>query len=187
VLPSRTRSLDHLVERLAQRGVEPGGRLVEQHHPRPADQGLGEAEALAHAFGIGADPAGGGFAETHRLEEIERPADRLALQPGVEGLCLPTGQRGVERDVLRQIAELPARRELAGGGVFAQHFEGALARPDQAEHQLHQRRLAGPVVADQTADMAGRDLQVDRRQGLEARKRHGNVFRTEIAHIPFFL
>ena len=52
---------------------------------------------------------------------------RLALQAGVEAQRLAPGQGGVEGDVLRQVAEPPARGELARGRVLAQHRDAARA------------------------------------------------------------
>ena len=61
--------LDDVVEGLAQRRVEAGGRLVEEQHPGLAEQRLGEAEPLAHAFRVGADPAVGRVREADPVEQ----------------------------------------------------------------------------------------------------------------------
>ena len=46
---------DDRIEVAAQRRVEAAGRLVEKKDARVPEQGLGEAEALAHPLGVGAD------------------------------------------------------------------------------------------------------------------------------------
>ncbi|MNI58252.1 hypothetical protein D3C73_1133560 [compost metagenome] len=54
----------------------------------------------------------------------------------------------MEGDALRQVTEPLAHSEIAPGRVFAQHLNCALRRPDEAEHQLDQRRLARAVMTD---------------------------------------
>ena len=43
---------------------------------------------------------------------------------------------------------------MARGGIVAEHLDAAGRRPDEAEHQLHQRRLAGAVVSDERHGLA---------------------------------
>src|SRR6516165_12437588 len=45
-------------------------------------------------------------------------------------------------------------RELAGGGIIAEHLDRAACATDQSQHQLHQRGLAGAVVTDQRDHLA---------------------------------
>ena len=61
------------VEGLAQRRIEARRRLVQQQHARPAEQRLGQAQALAHALGIGPDPAVGGIASARRGRAAAMP------------------------------------------------------------------------------------------------------------------
>ena len=74
---------DDLVKALAQRRVEAGGRLVQQQRARSAQQGLRQAEALAHAFRIGADAAMSGRRDADALEQrgvARRPAGASAAR-----------------------------------------------------------------------------------------------------------
>ena len=51
----------------------------------------------------------------------------------------------------------PSSRRAANcarGGIVAEHLDAAGRRPDEAEHQLHQRRLAGAVVSDERHGLA---------------------------------
>ncbi len=52
----------------AQRGVQSAGRFVQKQQLRLAEQRLGEAQALAHALGVGAHPAVGGLVQPDLLE-----------------------------------------------------------------------------------------------------------------------
>ena len=58
-----------LVEGLAQRRVEARGRLVQQQHAWPPEQGLGQAQPLPHPLGVGADPAIGGIDQADAVEQ----------------------------------------------------------------------------------------------------------------------
>jgi hypothetical protein len=159
---------DDAVEAAAQRRIEPARRLVEKQHRGGADERLGEAETLPHALRVGADPPRRGRAEPDTLEEAERLADRHALQPRIEGERLAAGQGRVERHVLRQVAEPAPSRELAGRGVLAEHADRPGARLDEAQHELEEGRLAGPVMADERDHRAGRQRERDVAHRLDA-------------------
>ena len=58
------------VKHLARGGVEACGGFVKQQYFGFAQQRLGEGEALAHAFGVGADAAAGGLGNADALEEF---------------------------------------------------------------------------------------------------------------------
>ena len=77
---------------LAAERVEPGGRLVEQHELRVADERLGELGALAHAGGEAADRAEAGLVEADQIEDVRRP---LARGPGRQAAQL--AERGRRR------------------------------------------------------------------------------------------
>ena len=83
------------------------------------------------------------------------------LQPRVERQRFAPGQRGVERDVLRQISKLPARRKFAGGRILVEHADRAAIGADQSQHQFDQRGLAGAVVADQRAEPSRTEVERD--------------------------
>ena len=130
--------------------VEAGGRLVEQQHARAAEQRLGQAEALAHALGIGADapprrvgPGRRARAGRRRFglgSPFSRAKKRRISRPVSAGLKATFSGRQPSR----------ARRPSdAAAGSSPSTRSMPARRPDQAEHQLHQRGLAGAVVADQ--------------------------------------
>ncbi len=67
----------------------------------------------------------------------------------------------VMRDRLREVRDLQSRFRLHGPGV----------RDDLSGEDLHQRRLAGPVAAQQTDPLLLVDLKTDPIQQREARQR----------------
>ena len=70
-------------------GVEPVGRFVEHEEARAAEQGPGQAQALAHPVAVGAHPPVDGGAEARDLERLldvgvlPASARRLPPQPQV--------------------------------------------------------------------------------------------------------
>ena len=74
----------HQVEDVAPAdGVERARRLVEQEHLRPADEGLGDAEPLAHPAGVGPGRAIGGVRDAGPLQRLVDPTlDRVAAPRG---------------------------------------------------------------------------------------------------------
>src|SRR5579883_712689 len=52
-------------------------------------------------------------------------------------------------------------RELTGGGIVAEHQDRTAGGADQAQHQLHQRGLAGAVVTDQRHHLSFAELEGD--------------------------
>ena len=64
--------LHELEDVLAADRVEGRDRLVEQDHRRPADERLGDAEALAHAAGIRRRAAVGGIGDADPVEQLSR-------------------------------------------------------------------------------------------------------------------
>ena len=50
--------------------VEPGGRLVEEQHLRPADQARRQVQAAAHAAGVGLGRSSARVGEVEPLQEL---------------------------------------------------------------------------------------------------------------------
>jgi hypothetical protein len=53
---------------------EPGRRLVQVEHPRPADKTGGQVQAPAHAAGVRLHRPVGGVLEPERGQQVPRPA-----------------------------------------------------------------------------------------------------------------
>ena len=151
------------VEHLHARGrIEPAGRLIEQQQPGLADQCLGDAQALAHAFGIGghAPPRGRGNADACQQVRVAR--GRTALQARVEGHQFDCRHGAVKRHVLGQEAQRAPRLGAAAPcRVLALYLDPSRAGADQPQQQLDQRRLAGAVVADQRRHLARSQRQTN--------------------------
>src|SRR5690606_3221763 len=63
---------------------------------------------------------------------------------------LEARHRAVEGDAFRQEADAePGIRAATAGRIGAEQANGARGRPDEAEKELDQRRLAGAVMADE--------------------------------------
>src|SRR5215472_6007110 len=161
---------DQVEHRTAPGGVQADGRLVEQQQPGIPDEGLGQLDPLLHPGGVGADlPVpllvhadvaqrfGGPFLRGGGRQPRHAPKVGDELGPG---------------DVGRQavvLGHVPGERPdplPAGGDVVAEHDRPAAGRREQAEQDLDQRRLAGPVRADQPGD-AGLDVD-----GEAGQRRH---------------
>ena len=123
-------------------GVERAGGLIEQQHLRPADEGLGDAEPLAHPARVGPGPAIGGVRDPRQIEGLVDPALDRILHPGVEAgdvaKGLARGHPVVEPGLLAEVADRPlvglARRERD-----ARDGRAAARRPGEAGEDLQGR------------------------------------------------
>jgi hypothetical protein len=87
---ARAGEVDHHVEHLGDHlGIERGGRLVEQHHPRLHAQRAGDGDALLLAARELAGALVGLLGDAHAFEIAQRP--RLGLGPGA---CARASGRG---------------------------------------------------------------------------------------------
>src|SRR5262249_27725917 len=141
----------------------PVQRLVHNHHREFGHELLGQPYALAYALAVSGDLAVGGV---DKIDAFDRaPGLLLDLlgrqamnrQKGFDELVAghPSGKR-IELAAITDFAKqlLRVRRRNA------ENADVAARRLDQAGHQIHQRRLARTVRADQTGD-ARSDAQGD--------------------------
>ena len=141
----------HQVQPLA--GVDAVERLVEQEHGRVVHQRRGELRPLAHALGVGADPAPGRLGH---LDHLERP---LGGGPGVvEAVQLGVGQHelapGEVAEAQLALGHQPdgsVRVRPAPDGLTVEG-DGARRRGEEAGHQRDDRGLACAVRAEQAGD-----------------------------------
>ena len=134
--------------------VEPVGRLVQDQHRRVADQGGGDAEALAHAERVVAHPPVGlGLGEADQLEQLGDPGGRDAHDLLGDGQDLAAGAAGVLGGGVEHHADL-----APGVGQVGEPAAGdgrrALGGRREADHHPHGRGLAGPVRAQEAGDPA---------------------------------
>ena len=149
---------------------ERGGRLVHDQHARVEAQRLGDLDDLL----VGDREA------AHRALGIEADAEAVeqALDLAVHGAAvdpLEAAQRVEAHDDVLRDAEVGEQRRLlvddrdarvarrVGGvevdlGAVDEHRAGVA--PDDAAEHLHERRLAGAVLADQRAHLAGPEAEV---------------------------
>jgi DNA-binding SARP family transcriptional activator len=146
-------------------GVEASGRLVQEQHPRPADQAGGQVEAAAHAAGVGLHRAAGRVGQAELNEEFPRPLPGLraggAGQPADQHQVLGAGEGLVDRRVLAgqpdELADLVCRVRDA----VTEHRGLARVRGDQGGEHADNGGLARPVRAEQPENLALGDGQVD--------------------------
>ena len=150
--------LAHEVEDLAAADrVERADGLVEQQDGRRTDQGLGDAEPLAHAAGVRVGAAVGGVGEADPGEDRGDPAVvRPALgrvERGDEAQGLATGHPVVEPRLLGEVADLAT---VAGAGLARGCPRRTRCRSSarEAGEQLDGGRLAGAVGAEEAVDRA---------------------------------
>ena len=163
--------LDHFLWR------EHGGRLVQDEDARLAIERLQDLDALLLADG---EPLDGALDIDRKAEALGERLHRLGgalaiqLQPGArldaEHDVLGDREGGNEREMLEHHPD--ARRD---GGARRMKDDRLAVEEDlsgigllDAEQDLHQRRLAGAVLADHGVDRAGRDGKIDVLVGVNA-------------------
>ncbi len=149
--------------------VEPGGRLVEEEHPRFVDERGGEVEPALHAARVGADAAVGGGGEVDPFQQCVGPfaafGRRQALQGRLQADQLTARHQRIERRFLQ--GDTDRAPDLAGFGddVVAGDSGAAAGRQQQRRQHPHRRRLAGAVGSEEAVDLALVDLEVDALDG----------------------
>ena len=148
--------LDH-ADRLAARDrIHAGQRLVEDQQLRIVHERLRQLDALAHALAVGADLLVGGVDQVDRLERARAAVARPPARRRRSAAPAPSPTRG--RSSARRTR--PARDRTRSGSRGAGCCQigspstviVALARLELTGDQLHERRLAGAVRAEQAGD-----------------------------------
>ena len=90
-------------------GVEAGGRLVEEEHPRLVHEPERDVEAALHPAGVAARDAIGGVGEAEQLEQLVHAlVQRRAchrVDPALQQQVLAAGRLPVDAGVLRDVAD----------------------------------------------------------------------------------
>ena len=186
--PLLPRLQDQLVDHIGHDRIEPGGRLVVEHHLGVEGQGAGQADALLHAAGQ--------LGRLLRASTVGRQADFLqplpddlarspspAGRPGRAGRrrrCRrPTGCRtgpppgtGSRSAAAAASARARAGRPAPGRRTATRPTVGR-SRPMM---QLEQHRLAAAALADDRQRLAALDVQVDGVQHPLAAELHRHLF-----------
>ena len=143
---------DGLPDRRRRRGVEPGGRFVEEHDFRIAEEGLRERDALRHAVRQSARGARHHVAEPDHLERprggFVRRVRSLALQARERHELLDDGDGALERRVLWKHRDAAAERAHAAR-VRPEDLDRAAARPQEVRCDAEQRGLSRAVRTEE--------------------------------------
>ncbi len=141
-------------------GVQAVGRFVEQQHVGVAEQGGGQAEALAHPHGIAPGAFAGGGRDADLLEQLVGPSIRYAARGREHPEVVPPGAARVEVGRLEGRADGAQR---VGQVAIAPTADGrgAGAGSDQPEQHPQGGRLAGAVRSEEAGDPAGLHLEVE--------------------------
>ena len=136
-------------------------RLVEQQNLRVMDQGRSHLDPLAHALGVGGDPAvrGAGHVEQGDGSRCGGVWVGQLVQLRGRDHELLAGQERVDRVPFRHQADQPVHLRAAPAGL-AGHGQLAPRGRQEARDHVHDRRLAGAVRAEQ-AGHAGLDRHRD--------------------------
>jgi hypothetical protein len=148
-------------------GIEPRHRLVENDQLGIVDERLRDADALHHALRVMPEQPAAVGADPDLVEEPVRPRSALrptiAEEPGEIREQFLRREVVVERRMLRQEAEAPARPDVAWRP--AQDLGTPVRRPQQVDQNLERRALAGAVRSQQAEDAARRNLEGESVQG----------------------
>jgi hypothetical protein len=150
--------------------VEPGGRLVEEDDRRVPDQAHGDVQPAAHPAGVGRHPAPGGVGELEAGQQVvrERAGVLQVPQPGHQHQVLAPGEDLVDGRELTGEADGRADVRRPRGDVEAGDGGRPRIGPQRRGQDLHDRRLACAVGAQQGEDAAPRDVEVDAAQHVQA-------------------
>ena len=152
-------------------GRQDRGRLVEDEDLGVAVERLEDLDALLPADRQGADLDVGVDLEAEPSSELHDPAiglvpveeDRVGHRLFAEDDVLGDGQDRDQHEVLVDHAD-PAGdgvRRAGQGDLFAVEQDRPLIGLGQPVEDVHERGLAGAVLAEQRVDLAGPDLEID--------------------------
>ena len=144
--------------------IQTGRRLVEQQHFRIVQHGAREQHALPLPFRKSADRI---LRARRHAHEIERVGDDAAgaglrtVEREEELEILLDGERVVGRESLGHVSERARRRATVVDDVVTRDSRDAAVRPLDARENSQRGRLPRAVRAEETADFAALDEQVD--------------------------
>src|SRR5207253_8418810 len=142
-------------------GVEPVGRLVEDEQSRTAEERLRDAEALAHAEGVGADALVEAVLEGDELRDALDFGARHAQHPREVLEVLAPGHEAIEVGVLDDAADAAHGRLEVAADVVTADGDAARGRTDEADQHPDGGRFSGAVRAEEAEDFAGAELERD--------------------------
>ena len=138
--------------------VETGGRFVQEHQLRPADQGHGKGKALLLTAGETPVEGAGLVAEPHQGEQLVGGAG-IVEEGGQQGEDLPGPGSRVCAALLQHDPDLGLEVMAVGGGVEAQYRDGSAGGAAQPFEDLHGGGLARPVGSQQGVGLPAGHLE----------------------------
>ncbi len=159
--------------------IDPRRRLIEEHQPRAVQQGTDERqpllppprEATRAAVEIGF--------HSRELDQLGLASFALAVGEAVDAAVevhvLLDGEVGIERELLRHVADrLP---DLFGIllHVSTQYRGGPLRERQEPTERTDQRRLAGPIGPEQAEHFPRHHVQADLIHSRERAEADGNA------------
>ena len=173
------RELLHLVPHVGARlRVEARGRLVEEEHLRAVQKTERDVELALHAARVRAHEALLRIGEAEPLEQLLRARRHLtprhAVQVALQLEVLDAGRLGVDAVLLADDADRLPDAERLPHDVVPGNDRAALVGLGQRRQDLHRRRLAGAIRAEQPEDRAALDREahaVERTHPLGVRLR----------------
>jgi hypothetical protein len=140
--------------------VEAVGRLVQDQDVGVAQQGGGQAEALAHPEREAPDPPAGGRGQPRLLQDLVDPRRGQPGRGGQDPQVVASRAARMEPALLQhgpdppgRVGQLPVGPAVDGGR--------ARGRGDQAEQHPQGGGLAGPVGAEEAGHRPRVDLEVE--------------------------
>mmetsp|Transcript_58669 Transcript_58669/g.154536 ORF Transcript_58669/g.154536 Transcript_58669/m.154536 type:complete len:275 (+) Transcript_58669:93-917(+) len=156
------------------RRVHAGGRLVQKHHRRLAQEACRHPQAPLLTPAQGLHPRLALFGQPQCLQGLvdlqRRARQRHAAQGGEEGQVLVHGELVVKWIVLGAHAEVAPRLLELRGHVDAADVDGALRHGQHPCDAVDRRGLAGAVVPEEREDLRAADLQTHAVHSLVAAK-----------------
>ena len=148
-------------------GVEPVGRLVQEHEGGVRQQRHGQSQALLHAHGVVLDLL---VLLPDEVDGGQGVLDAVGGQPqvgGHHGQVLLAGQARVVGGALDEGADGSRRQGVALADRASQDAHASRRRTGQSQQELHRGGLAGAVGAQEAVDAAGGHGQVQAVDGVD--------------------
>ncbi len=154
---------DRATQVLRGRGIERGGRLVEQQQRRLVQHRLGERDARLLA---GRQHAAFRVAEAAQIEAVEHRVDARAdvadvVEQPEQGQVLQDRKVARQRRVDRREVRALERAGAVAREIDAFDRDRARARLEHAQDHVDRRRLAGAVRAEQADDLVAAHRERD--------------------------
>ena len=159
VVPPAHSRPDQLPRPAAGGRIEPRGRLVEEQQVRIADDAEGEVEAAALATGQAVAALADGVLEADQGDALlDRPRCVDSTAPYSASTSPTVSTRSMPEDCRTMPMRSRSERSRSPGSRPSTETDPDVRVPEPLE-DLHRRRLARPVLAEQAVDLAGGDRE----------------------------